>query len=71
MQINYARPKDSPATASRIIESKKRVVGRIAPGIAWVVSEARNDKRTGFVGESVPCSAYVEKTYEGMMHKWL
>lgn len=51
--------------------SKKRVVGRIAPGIAWVVSEARNDKRTGFVGESVPCSAYVEKTYEGMMHKWL
>ena len=56
-------------TACRAEESEKRVVGK-SEGIAWVVSTARRDKRTGFVGKPVRCSRYVHNGYLAVMRKW-
>ena len=50
---------------------KKTRVGMICEGIAWVVSDLRLDKRTGFVGEPVPTSKYTEYGYREVMRQWL
>lgn len=56
-------------TACGVEESEKCVVGK-SEGIAWVVSTARKDKRTGFVGKPVRCSRYVHNGYLAVMRKW-
>ena len=42
----------------------------ICEGICFVVSTARKDQRTGFVGKPCPVSAYTEKWYRRSMRKW-
>ena len=58
IDIQYSKPKP------------KFFAGEICEGICWGVSPERSDRRTGYKGEVVPYSDYLNEAMGVVMRKW-